>query len=700
MTYDRHREDTNEQRKAASMVARDIAAGWDAEAPTVADLELRERCRSDLRLYLSTYYPECFYRDFNGDQLEVIDLAERAILTGDMAAVALPRGGGKTQILLRAVLWAAKYGHRLYPVLLAAKAEFGDKLLTVVKRELATNELLRRPFRAVVYPIRRLEGDGRKSGGQLFRGERTCIGWGAERLVFPIMPGDAFDGGPNVSGSVIETTGITAALRGKSALLPGGRVIRPDFVALDDVQDRESAQSPTQIEDRLRIINADVLALGGVGNPMAAIAALTVIAEGDVADQLTDRERNPQWRGVRRSFLRSWPTRMDLWDQYIELRRDLMRRGESLQPATEFYRKNRAAMDEGAAVADEHWKDDGDLSALQWAMNTRDRIGHPAFASEFQNAPERPAEGLPLLTAAEIAAKLNRYDRAVIPARASHLTAFVDVGDSVLHYCITAWADDFTGWVVTYGVYPEQRFTSSRKLAKTLLDATPGAGVDAALRAGLLALTDKLLGAEFRREDGAVMKVERCLIDRGFKPDVVYEVCRASTYSAILSPCLGEFIGLGRLTMERWARKAGERHGWHFVIRPPAKGRALRMVVSDVNFFKTLIHDRLRTPMGDPGCLSLWGKDAREHHIFATHLTAETAERVQTKTGELVDQWTVRPGFENHYFDALVGTATAAAMCGCRLPGANAPAAKPEVIDLSKMPRRPLKDWLRASPAA
>ena len=54
--------------------------------------------------------------------------------------------------------------------------------------------------------------------------------------------------------------------------------------------------------------------------------------------------------------------------------------------------------------------------------------------------------------------------------------------------------------------------------------AAPGTGLEGALYAGLERLTGDLLGREWRREDGAALRIERCLIDAnwGASTDVVY----------------------------------------------------------------------------------------------------------------------------------------------------------------------------------
>ncbi len=73
--------------------------------------------------------------------------------------------------------------------------------------------------------------------------------------------------------------------------------------------------------------------------------------------------------------------------------------------------------------------------------------------------------------------------------------------------------------------------------------------------------------------------------------------------------------------------------------------------------------------MGDPGCLSLFGRDAARHRLLADHLTSEY--RVKTEgRGRTVDEWKLRvTGLDNHWLDCLVGAAVAASMQGAVLFG-------------------------------
>jgi hypothetical protein len=123
---------------------------------------------------------------------------------------------------------------------------------------------------------------------------------------------------------------------------------------------------------------------------------------------------------------------------------------------------------------------------------------------------------------------------------------------------------------------------------------------------------------------------------------------------------------------------------------PNVRGkRAVRYVLFDSNYWKSFAFARLAVPLGDRGCLSLFGRDAQQHRLFAEHLTAEY--RVKTAgRGRTVDEWKLRPErSDNHWLDCLVGCAVAASVQGATLLGTGGPApSKRARVSFAEMQRR------------
>jgi phage terminase large subunit GpA-like protein len=411
-----------------------------------------------------------------------------------------------------------------------------------------------------------------------------------------------------------------------------------------------------------------------------------------MADNILNRDQHPEWNGERTKMIYAFPSNEKLWARYTEIRADGLRRGAGIAEATEFYRRHQADMDDDAVVAWPQRYNHDEISAVQHAMNLKLQ-DEAAFFAEYQNEPlAQDAATEEDLTADQIVARVNGLARGEIPIAASYLTMFIDVQQSLLFFVLAAWEEDFTGYVIDYGTYPDQQreYFTLRDAQWTLAQATKTAGLEGSIYAGLENLTNLYLSRAFRRDDGAEVKIDRCLIDAnwGTSTDVVYQFCRQSPHAAVLMPSHGRYVGASSLPFSEYKRKLGDRlgHNWRM---PNVRGkRAVRYVLFDSNYWKSFVYARLATAMGDAGCLSLFGRDPRPHRLFAEHLTAEYRVRTEGR-GRTVDEWKLRPERnDNHWFDGVVGCAVAASIQGAVLLGTEVQASKPSRrLKLSELQR-------------
>ena len=674
--------------RAAARNADMARAGQDiGELPAVVNPERKNRAMGNFRFFCETYFPEIFYLPWSRDHHRVIDKIERAVLNGGLFAMAMPRGSGKTVLCQTAVVWAALIGATPFVCLVAASADRAVQLLETIKTWLETNPLLHEDWPEVTFPIHSLERITNRQKGQRYHGEPTRVEWNADKIVLPTIAGS------RSSGVVISCSGMKGSdIRGQNHARADGQVVRPQLVLVDDPQTTESAWSPSQSQRREAILAGDVLGMAGPGKKIAGLMCCTVIRPLDMADNMLDREKHPEWQGERTKLVYTFPINEKLWARYLEIRNDSLRNDGDGHEATDFYAANRADMDAGSVVAWPERYNDDELSAIQHAMNLRAR-DEAAFFAEYQNEPQVDEAAGQTLTADEIAAKVNGHRRGAIPLGASHMTMFIDVQSRLLFYVVAAWEDDFTGYVVDYGTWPDQQrqYFTLRDARKTLERVSPQAGVEGAIYAGLEWLANDYLNRSWRREDGAELRIDRCLIDAnwGQSTDLVYQFCRQNQHSGILLPSHGKYIGATSQPFSEYKRKRGDRIGSHWRIPNVQGRRQVRYALIDTNYWKSFVHARLAVSMGDKGCLSLFGRRADEHRLLAEHLTAEHPVTVEAR-GRTVEEWKVRPvAQDNHWLDCLVGCAVAASVQGAALPGMRQSSLGPAPLKLSELQRRP-----------
>jgi hypothetical protein len=648
----KHRELMARKSREASASMREIAP-----LPAIKNPQRRISSRKNLQLFCEQYFPKTFPLAWSSYHIKVINRLEEIYLTGGgKFALAMPRGSGKTTLCITSVIWALLYGHSRFIVLVGANKTEANKLIKSIKTSLTTNKTLLDDFPESVYPFYKLNGSALLARGQLYLNEITNIEWKPDRVTFATIPGALS------SGATLFTSGISGNIRGAQKNMPDGSIARPDTIVLDDPQSDAVAKSPGQVIKHRDIIDNTIGGLVGPGEELAMLMPCTVIADGDVADTYLNPKIYAQWHGMKFKMVEQMPTNMQLWNEYAEIRKtdDIA--------ANMFYKKNRTAMKEGAIVAWEaNFVTVREYDALHHAMNIwADNYG--TFMAEYQNEPLRPDTSIVVQPAKVIRSRLNGHSQRVIPPEYQHLTGFIDIHDDLLYYAAVAWAEDFTGYVVDYGTFPEQNkkyFAKCERNLETLQNLFPKERTNAAIQNGLQQLITNLLGLhwEIEGDDDGTQEVwfSKILIDAGYQPKEVENAIRI-TRSNILQPSLGKGIKSSGQPMSEWRRKANRRFGTYWMEDKP-QGRTLRHITFDANYWKVQVHSAFSLASGSRGGITLWGTETERHRMFADHLTAEIAKLVKTNENE-VNEWQAIVGKDNHLFDCIVGNFVAASYLG------------------------------------
>jgi phage terminase large subunit GpA len=526
----------------------------------------------------------------------------------------------------------------------------------------------------------------------------------------------------------LRCSGITGSIRGEANTDPITlEQPRPDLCLLDDVQKDSTADSPLLCEKMIRLIDGAITGLAGGGKHIDVLMPCTVIREDDAADTFTNNLKKPEYQGRKFKMVDHWPEGItdhemtydtpagDLWNQYAELRRVSLRDNGHWQPATDLYVANRDVMDKDFHVS---WKERYDspevnaesrpnvlgspkeVSGQQHAMNLRLQLG-PVFLSEYQNIGRQLIEAAPILiTADQLSQKTVEYKRCMLPPSTQHLVSLLDVQDEVLYYAVFACDSDFNGVFVDYGTWPEIHtpfFTKSQtyswSMVTTLFFKEPEhaalrskairnnqgkvrAPFEAKIFYALKKATTHLLGKQYIRqgEHQKEMKIQRLGIDTrwGQASEVIKRFIR-ETGSDNIVPYYGQALPPTNKQLEEYER----REGWYFenmqhpnvrepkwVMRPAPDGTWYMM--ADVNRLKDFLFQRLATPQGGSGSISLYSAPKDQHELFTHHICSSEYPEPVAARGVVKNQWTVREGvaFDNDWLDCGSGCMALASLCG------------------------------------
>lgn len=648
----------------------------DVPGITAAQYRRRKRLEANAAVWLRHYWPEMYSLPFGPAHLAILHHAGIAIRDGGSFAVAMGRGRGKTATLRGAALHAVVTGSSRYPIIVSKTTPQAREVLAVIYL-MVTSPRFAADYPEVATPFVACGGSSQKLRFQV--NGRTQRPLDAARTADMIkLPHceTVVDGKTHpcpASDAVIAAKGITADdLRGTHYGLADGTILRPDLAFVDDPETSESASSSVQTETRLRTIHEDVAGLAGVGNSTAILLGCTIARRGCLADQLTDREKYPEWRGVRYPMLVRFPEDLDAWESYNQVRLEGIANDDSGKAARAYYREHKADLERGAEV---QWKHDvdrrhGKLTALQTAMDLW-LSNRRAFASEHQQDPQDEVSRLYVLTPTMVATRTTGAERGVVPEDHTYTTAGVDINGYALSWAVVAARYDLNIQIVDYGVFPPA--------PDELWNETCTFTIQTAVTRGLNELVRTLCS---RYPD-----LHRIAIDANFETETVYSACE--TLSKDWKPDIVAARGVGSKSYwqpvgRKGMLKAGD--GCH-LMRQAKRGKSLWF---NSHAFHKLVQCGCLLPQAAAGAVSLFGTSGQVHTEIARHICADRLVGLQVRDdGREILTWD-RPdrSQRNDVADAVCMAVAAVAVEG----------AQPNAASIQPVTPEPVK-WKRLGPS-
>lgn len=642
--------------------------------PPIKDPVRRAKCKRDLKLWIVTYAQPALrdkkgrYLGFSPAQEDMLSILQKCILFGGKAARAVRRGGFKSTIVRLACIWAILNGHWMFAVLLAATDDNSEQHRDNLLKTLATLPVLLEDYPELIPLLLKLANPKRqlRLNGELItvsaKDERGCI-------LFPEIPG------VECSAARIAPYSIMSTDISGLAYVDQGRTVRPDGAILDDVQTPESAISHMQTSKREDKICSTVAGLSGTGFELTMIYVGTVRENNDLTMRLCDPKQHPDWDGKVYPVLICKPTSKQ-WGVYAQKLLEGDTWEARLANATAFFLEHEEELKVGGRVSWENDKAEGYVSCLQWCM-TMSFISPNFFRTELQQEGAPPPSGTITLVIKDVVKRLSQVRRGLIPANASVVTAFTDSGNHVLWWMVCAWMKDFTGWIVDYGTWPDQKRATFYKeeLPRPLELELPAAPWEHAFVNAHNKLDAILLGREWPTDRGGTRGIDRLLKDwgDGDHTEILKYQIASSPYRDRIRPSKGFAPKPGRKQVASRADSKVDNSGDGWVEYMQSQPRHIQF---DTNIWKGHMLRRLLAPVGAPSSLVLPGDEEFELSLLAEHLTSEMATRIIL--GE--DEGTIfekLPGRDNDWLDCLVGNMVAAAGLGCIITGQSIKIASP-----------------------
>ncbi|MEI8018224.1 MAG: terminase gpA endonuclease subunit [Schlesneria sp.] len=630
--------------------------------PPIKDPARRAKCKYSLKLACETYFKHAIYLGLAQYQEEMIQAFQDVILKKGKKARAVRRGGLKSTLLRIAIIWGILNGHIKFAIPVGATDDKSNEHRDNIFKMMITSQPLLEDFPELIplllkykNPKKQLRLDGKLIEVSA-KDERGCI-------VFPTLDGIELSEARIAPYSILSTD-----VSGLAFVSSKGETIRPDFLALDDVQTPQSAKSFLATNSRENAIVTTFMGLAGLGQTMDAVMVCTVREIDDLTNRFCDRKRHPDWDGKKFPVLIKLPDDLKLWSTYEEKLRDGETPEQGHDIATAFYLENRQAMDAGAQIAWEKDKPDEYVSSLQWCMTVRS-INPAFFLCELQQEGTAPAQQVAQLSGEDLVKRLSNIPRGTVPDRSSFLTAFIDSSDHVLWWMVCAWEKDFTGVIVDYGTWPDQKMGVFYKshLRYTLEEQLTGRSWEEAFVHAHNEL-EKYLLRDWTKEDGTKRQIDLLLkdwSDGGHKARIESQV-NASPQKPRIRPSKGFAPKPNKKPVHLWGDAKVDRHTFSNWLEKRTDNPI--HVQFDSNKFKSHIARRLTTTPGAPSSLLLPGNDSNELQMLADHLTSEQRKPI-IWDGTPGEVWELTPGRDNDWFDTLVGNGVAASMLGCVLSG-------------------------------
>lgn len=643
-------------------------------------LDERKHFGSDYVDAIQTLFPNSTgLKPFGPVQKDSIRQSENVILNGGKVIKVEPRGYTKTSRTTNEATLATLYGHLQYTLILASSVTKANEILDAIKTELVENEHIERLFPRQVACFRHLEEKPQRARYQTYNGKHTHLKYSQDTIQMPVIEGE-----PS-SGSVIQVRpkdnvrGIFKVVKGGPN---AGKRIRPQLAFMDDIQTREEAANPKSVENIVDTIKRDVIMAGGVDRRLSCIMCATPIEPDDVTAKFMEERA---WTAVVYKMLTKKPIHEEMWlTDYARIlhdfdKRDPTSKNRATANALQFFKDNYDEMLEGAEWSWDWcygWGEDPptEIHPVQRFYNVFLDEGEKVATTELQceviiTEDEKEDIRCPIST---ILTKTITREKNEFLTDCTNIVTHIDIHNDIFYWMTMASPDVFEGEILDWGTYPDQGIPYFKKASiKDKLGRHYEGPPDEVIFRALLDFFNYLHKKEYIRDDQTVHRNRLIGADAKYQPDAVYRAVRLNNIPQNTIATQGLSIKAKDVPLSERKAKTGEQKRFHSFITQAgdSTSKVLRM---DVNQGKYEVHSALFVPTYSQGSIyfNLPSKRPVVHpvKIVAEHCNAEPCEKDKHEKPQREKWIFLDEGFDNHYFDTMVGCLYLLLSLGVELP--------------------------------
>jgi len=649
--------------------------------PAPKNIELRLRCLNDFELLLNTYFPDVYDEDFTEDRSDMLSSIAWAAMYGGDQAIAGSRGEGKTTLAIDGSMCLMLKGLTTFPVVIGKNQDSASDELKSLREKMVASERFIEDFPEIGIPME-LAGPGVASPKQTVQGKLIRLYMGRKYFAFPTISIDQLphwpqDIEPVSCGQIMGSLGINGKIRGEKF-----RAKRPTLAIIDDIEDALSASSDLLIGKNEKKIEEDIGGLGRSAKRIARVMLCTIQNRKCIAYKYTDPKQKRSWNGKRYRKMRKEPDRMDLVNQYLELRQLRSAEDPDARIAFKFWRDNQELIERGCEISNRQSYNKGshadgepiEISAIQAYYNRVADMGRDAVATEIDNDPPETVgpQGMGL-TSAIVSSRISGFDRLQLPANTVSLTAAIDLGKYSCHWVVIAWWPGGGGCVVDYGIAEVTGTDNTMNHEAS----------EPMIYKALLRWRDELLAKPFVDAAGERRKVDCVFIDSGTFTNAAYEFVRQVGPPFFVAKGMANYRPK---TQSSDKIKAGD--NMHAAFLESSKVWLFEL---NTDYWKAWVHERFMSPTFDDdnmlrrGALSLFTPPGNKKHLsYAQHIVAEELVTEFKEGKGSKTYWKVNND-NNHYLDATYYCCAAGRYTGIALlADPSLPKVSPREIDGDK----------------